>query len=88
MIAENASHDNGLEGHPRLLNVSALAKYLSISTRQAHRLNRNAMIPRSLKIGGCTRWREDEISEWLKYGAPARSEWEKRATQTVGNENA
>ncbi|MCH8853738.1 MAG: helix-turn-helix domain-containing protein [Planctomycetes bacterium] len=87
MIAENEPQDDRCE-EPKLLNVSALAKCLSVSVRQAHRMNRSALIPRPLKIGGCTRWREREISEWMKAGAPVRSEWEKRAIQTVGNENA
>ncbi len=36
----------------------------------------SGLVPAPLKIGGCQRWREDEISLWLKCGAPVRSEWE------------
>ena len=76
MIAENLeSQDDGCED-PKLLNVSALAGCLSVSVRQAHRMNRGGLIPAPLRIGGCVRWREGEISEWLKCGAPVRSEWE------------
>ncbi|MCH8853723.1 MAG: helix-turn-helix domain-containing protein [Planctomycetes bacterium] len=87
MIAVN-EHDDGPEGHPKLLNVAALAVILSVSVRQAHRMNRAGLIPAPLKIGACVRWHPDEIDRWLQSGAPVRSEWEKRATQTVGNENA
>ena len=86
MIAENVHGD----GHddPKLLTVAALAGCLSVSVRQAHRMNRAGLIPAPLKIGGCIRWREDEISEWLKCGAPSRATWEKqRATQTADSEN-
>ena len=87
MIAKKVLHDNGHED-VKLLNVSALARCLSISTRQAYRLNRAGLIPAPLRIGGCTRWREDEISQWMKCGAPPRSEWEKRqATQAVGDKS-
>ena len=75
MIAENKPQDDGNDA-PKLLAVSALAGCLSVSVRQAHRMNRSALIPRPLRIGGCVRWREDEISEWLKAGAPCRAEWE------------
>ena len=88
MIAENTPQNDGCED-PKLLTVSALAGRLSVSVRQVHRMDKASLIPAPLKIGGCIRWREDEISAWLKRGAPARSEWEQQqATQTVGDENA
>lgn len=77
MIAAN-EHDDGPEGHPKLLNVNALAQCLSVSVRQAHRMNRAELIPAPLKIGACVRWHPDEISAWMKAGAPVRSEWEKQ----------
>ncbi len=88
MIAENEPRADGLED-VKLLNVSALAKCLAVSVRQAHRMNKNGLIPRPLKIGTCIRWDPDEISQWLRCGAPVRSVWEHgRVTQTVGDENA
>lgn len=75
MIAANEPQDDGRED-PKLVNVSALARCLSISTRQAHRMNKAGLIPAPLRIGGCVRWREREISEWMRCGAPPRSEWE------------
>ncbi len=88
MIAENESQDDGCED-PKLLTVSTLAGCLSVSVRQAHRMNKAGLIPRPLRIGGVVRWHPDEIERWLKSGAPVRDKWEKqRATQTVGDENA
>ena len=77
MIAESVSQNDGCE-EPKLMTVSALAGCLSVSVRQAHRMNKAELIPRPLRLGGCVRWREDEISQWLKAGAPERSVWEKR----------
>ena len=86
MIAENITGDE-LDG-AKLLNAKALAGCLAVSVRQAHRMNKAGLIPRPLRIGGCVRWREAEISEWMKAGAPPRDVWEKRqATQTVGDSN-
>ena len=67
-----------------LMAVGQLAKRLRVSVRHVYRMNKNGLIPRPLKIGACNRWREDEISEWMKAAAPVRAEWEKQgATQTV-----
>ena len=87
MIAENKPPDDGLED-VKLLNAKALAGCLSVSVRQLHRMNKAGLIPAPLRIGGVVRWREREISEWMKCGAPERSEWEKqRATHAVGDKN-
>ena len=61
---------------PKLLTVSALAKRLSVSVRQIHRLNRSALIPGPLRIGRCTRWRAAEVAAWLRAGSPPRCVWE------------
>ncbi len=83
MIAENKPPDDGLED-VKLLNGKALAGCLSVSLRQLHRMNRSALIPAPLRIGGCTRWRAAEVAAWLRAGSPERSAWEKiRNTQTV-----
>ena len=87
MIAANEPQDDRCED-PKLLNVSALAKRLSVSVRQAHRMNKDGLLPRPLRIGASVRWHPEEIDKWLKCGAPVRVEWEKqRATQTVNDEN-
>ena len=77
MIAPNPNqpHHDELDG-AKLLNAKALAGCLSVSVRQTHRMNRAGLIPAPLKIGGCTRWRLTEISDWLKAGSPRRDRWE------------
>ena len=75
MIAENVT-DDGCED-PKLLTQGDLAKRLRISIRQVRRLDKSGSLPRPLKIGALKRWDPDEITAWLKRGAPVRSEWEK-----------
>ena len=87
MIAENVPQNDECED-PKLLNVSALAECLSVSVRQAHRMNRAGLIPAPLRMGGCTRWRADEISRWLRCGAPVRSVWEKQRTAPMVGEDS
>ena len=84
MIAENKLQNDGYDDL-ELLTAGGLARRLKVSLRQVYRLDKSGSVPAPLRIGGCVRWREDEISEWLKCGAPVRSEWEQRATQTVGD---
>ena len=70
--------EDGVENQSELIAVGELARLLRVSVRQVHRMNKNGLIPRPLKIGACNRWCEDEISEWMKAGAPLRSEWEQQ----------
>ena len=87
MIAENELRDDGLED-VRMLNVADLAQCLRVSTRQVHRMNRSALIPAALRIGGCTRWRAAEVAAWLRAGSPPRERWNwQQATLTAGSEN-
>ena len=75
MIAEKAPLDGGFED-VRLMTARDLAACLKISTRQVHRMNRSAILPAPLRIGGCTRWPATEIAAWLRAGSPAREQWE------------
>ena len=84
----NVQETSGVANPAELMAVGELARRLRVSVRQVHRMNKNGLIPRPLKIGTCIRWDPDEISQWLRCGAPVREKWEKqRATQTVGDEN-
>ena len=77
MIAENKPNENGCED-PKLLTQGDLARRLRISIRQLRRLDKSDSLPLPLKIGTLKRWDPDEISAWLRHGAPARSEWESK----------
>ena len=70
-----AEQDDGL-GNVRMLNAKDLSLCLKVSTRQIHRMNRSALIPAPLLLGGCTRWSVIEVAAWLRAGSPPRNEWE------------
>lgn len=63
-------------GH--LLTAKALGQMLSLSKRQIFRLNSCGKIPSPVRIGGAVRWPAEEISAWLKAGAPDRKTWNAR----------
>ncbi len=58
-----------------LLDAANLSKILSLSKRQIFRLNSCGKIPAPIRIGGAVRWSAEEISAWLKAGAPDRKTW-------------
>ena len=61
----------------QLLSAKELAKMLSLSKRQIHRLNSCHRLPAPIRIGGSIRWDlERDIKPWLAAGAPVRKSWE------------
>jgi len=60
----------------QLLSAKELAKMLSLSKRQIHRLNSCHRLPAPIRIGGSIRWDlERDIKPWLAAGAPDRKAW-------------
>jgi len=70
---------------PLLLSVRELGKLLSISTATLWRWEAAGRIPRPVKIGGTTRWRADEIRQWIEAGCPGRREWNALIADTKNN---
>lgn len=68
----------------QLISAKELAKMLSLSKRQIHRLNSCHRLPAPTRIGGSIRWIESEIVEFIKAGAPDRKSWE--AMKQAGGE--
>lgn len=54
----------------RLVKVSELANKLGVGVRTVWRLRDMGKLPAPIKLGGATRWRESEISEWIVSGCP------------------
>lgn len=60
----------------QLWSVKELAKILSLSRRQIHRLNACHKIFAPIRIGGSLRFSAQECTDWLAAGAPDRKVWE------------
>ena len=60
----------------QLINAKELAKMLSLSKRQIHRLNACGKIPRPVRIGGSVRWDREEILRWITASCPNREDWD------------
>lgn len=60
----------------QLMTVGDVARSLRLSVRATWRANAAGFLPRPLKVGRATRWRSEEISDWVRAGMPVRAVWE------------
>ena len=60
----------------QLISAKELAKMLSLSKRQIHRLNACGKIFAPIRTGGSVRFSAQECADWLQAGAPCRADWE------------
>ena len=54
----------------RLLDVHAVAQFLSCSARHVYRLADSGQMPRPRKLGALVRWDRLELEKWLADGCP------------------
>ena len=81
--AEGAYHPPGgwrdPGGHgvlPVLLTDEQAAALCNISRSTLWRLCSEDKIPPPVRIGGSTRWRLQDLIEWIEMGCPPRDRWE------------
>lgn len=55
---------------PRLITVAEFASMLNVSTRTLWRLLSAKQVPGPVRLGGCTRWRLDQVQQWIGRGCP------------------
>lgn len=58
------------EVQPRLINATELATILSIGERTLWRLLAQGQLIKPVRIGGATRWRVEEVENWIADGCP------------------
>ena len=55
----------------RLLDVKAVARFLSCSARHVYRLADSGRMPHPQKLGALVRWDRIELEKWLADDCPA-----------------
>ena len=70
--------DDGGDRGPLLLTAGAVARLLQVSVRTIRRLVLEGRLIAPVKLGGCVRWRADEVREWIDNGCPRMAEWQKQ----------
>ena len=63
---------------PLLLTAEQAAGLVGVSRSHWWSLHSAGLVPLPVKLGRATRWRRDEIVEWVAAGCPPRHEWNKR----------
>jgi predicted DNA-binding transcriptional regulator AlpA len=61
-----------------LVNANELARMLSVSVRHIWRMKAMGKLPKPVWIGGCVRWRQDDIDLFFEMGCPNQNEFETR----------
>ena len=64
------SSNNAPKVQPALITVAELAHLMQVSVRTLWRLLIAGQIPIPIRIGGNTRWRLEEINQWIAEGCP------------------
>lgn len=59
-----------------LVSSNQAAKYLGVSRAHFYRMHNTGRIPLPVRLGGCVRWRVDELSAWFEAGMPSRKIWQ------------
>ena len=59
-----------------LLKGDDAAKMLDISRAHFYRMHNAGKIPLPVRLGGCVRWRVDELLAWIEAGMPNRQRWQ------------
>ena len=68
--AAPAEFDQPSEPKPLLINARELARMMQVSPRTLWRLLSAGKLIRPIRIGGNTRWRLDEVKDWIDRGCP------------------
>ena len=55
---------------PQLITAEELAKLMQVSERTLWRLLSSGKLPKPVRIGRNTRWRVDQVSDWIQQGCP------------------
>jgi excisionase family DNA binding protein len=59
-----------------LVTVDEAAEICKMSRSTFYKLRAAGKTPRCVKLGALTRWRRQELLDWIKAGCPTREKWE------------
>lgn len=76
-LHEQNQSDRSNGAAPLLITAKQLAEMMQISIRTLWRLRSAGQLIEPVKVGGATRWRRDEVHEWIAKGCPIQSTHEK-----------
>jgi predicted DNA-binding transcriptional regulator AlpA len=69
---------------PALLRDREAARMCGVSAATWWRWYAAGKTPEAVRVVGVTRWRADELRDWIDGGCPDRAEWEVRRAAGTG----
>ena len=63
-------------GEQIAMTSTVAASMLGISRSHFYKLRASDSLPAPIRLGRCTRWRADELRDWVEAGCPPRNRWE------------
>ena len=75
MLAEIAHNPSAMA-----VSDADAAKLLNVSRSHFRQLVKDGRAPSPVKLGRASRWRVQELRDWIEAGAPARHRWLWRAS--------
>jgi len=70
------STSSGTEARKLLIGAAELGNLLGVGKSTVWSWHSSGKIPLPVRIGGTTRWRGDEIRQWVDAGCPPRARWQ------------
>jgi len=67
----------GSDNRKLLISATELADLLGVNKSTVWSWHSSGRIPLPVRLGGTTRWRTEEIRQWIDAGCPARARWER-----------
>lgn len=71
-----APGSSGTDNADILLNVDEAATMCRMSRSMFYRLCAERKTPRKVKLGRLSRWRRQELRDWMQAGCPDQKRWE------------
>ena len=65
-----------------LITAGEFGEMLRVNRSTIWSWHNSGKIPRPIRVGGATRWKIQEIQDWISQNCPPREKWE----QSLGND--
>lgn len=75
VLPTKAEGQGSVDIRPRLIDAASAAKLRGVSKSGWWSFHSAGKCPLPVRLGRATRWRQDELSDWIDAGCPARVKW-------------
>ena len=66
---------------PLLLRADQAARLLNISRSKFYSMHSAGLVPEPIRLVESPRWSIEELTDWIRHGAPSRERWAEMQAQ-------